>query len=89
MNDCAIDTNTALCTLSPSHPSHGSVLRLLRNLRKDSIIVLPPQACYEAYVVLTRPKLVNGFDLAPSGAYTEVAKLRRAFAVLPDPPATA
>ena len=86
MNDCAVDTNIALCILNPSHPSHGSVLRLLRDLREDSRIVLPPQACYEAYVVLTRPKLVNGFDLTPSAGYIEIDKLRRAFTVLPDPP---
>ena len=85
MNDCAVDTNIALCILNPSHPSHGSVLRLLRDLREDSRIVLPPQACYEAYVVLTRPKLVNGFDLTSSAAYIEIDKLRRAFTVLPDP----
>lgn len=86
MNDNVVDTNIALCLINPSHPDRARALPLVRGIRQSARLVLPPQACYEAYVVLTRPKSVNGYGMAPEDAFAEMTRIRSAFTVFPDPP---
>ncbi len=49
-------------------------------------MVVPPQAWYETYVVLTRPTSVNGYELPTFRAFSEIDSARSQFTTLPDPP---
>jgi len=81
------DSNILLLVLQRDHPAHPIAWEAVKKLHAAGEIVLVPQNIVELWVVCTRPKEQNGFGIAPAKAATYLARVNRAFPVLPDTPA--
>ena len=80
-----VDTNVILRAADRQHPAsqHARVaMKLL--FRRGDRLCLARQTLVEAWVVMTRPRQVNGFGYPGDVAASAIAKLQKLFRVLPD-----
>jgi len=79
------DTNILIRISQPDHPHHRQTVVAVSKLHAaDNTLVTVPQACYEYYVVATRPVAQNGLGLPPDEAVSNVDDLLSLMRLLRD-----
>ena len=82
-----VDTSVLVRTLQPHHQLAALAKMAVDGLRLENrALYLVPQILVELWVVATRPAGENGLGLSILQAATELARLKRLFALLPDSP---
>jgi predicted nucleic acid-binding protein len=82
-----VDTSVLVRTLQPHHQLASLAKMAVDRLRLENHpLYLVPQILVELWVVATRPAGENGLGLSTLQAATELARLKRLFALLPDSP---
>ena len=80
-----IDTNVFLRAADRSSLDYETAKDVLLSLAESKIdIVLSPQIIHECWVVLTRPRDMNGFGLATEQAYEFARELSRLYRIRPE-----
>jgi predicted nucleic acid-binding protein len=83
-----VDTNVLLRRTQPDHPSHTlAVEGVAKLLAAAEPVCFTLQNIAEFWNVATRPAANNGLGLSVALTLTEVEKIERLLAVLPDAPA--
>jgi predicted nucleic acid-binding protein len=83
-----VDTNVLLRRTQPDHPSHTlAVEGVAKLLAAAEPVYFTLQNIAEFWNVATRPAANNGLGLSVALTLTEVEKIERLLAVLPDAPA--
>jgi predicted nucleic acid-binding protein len=81
-----IDTSVVLRYYAKDDTRHSEAVGYLYWLRTQKyILCIAPQVLYEVWVVLTRPKVQNGFGKTAAEAYAIVQQIASDFKLLPDP----
>ncbi len=81
------DTNVLLRYLKTNDAQHPAVSRAVNHLQLiGEEIVLVPQNLYEFWAVATRPANVNGFGWTVPECGLRIARIKKVFRFLPDPP---
>jgi predicted nucleic acid-binding protein len=81
-----IDTSVVLRYYAKDDTRHSEAAGYLYwLLTQKYILCIAPQVLYEVWVVLTRPKVQNGFGKTADEAYAIVQQIASDFTLLPDP----
>jgi predicted nucleic acid-binding protein len=82
-----LDTNVLLRYASPADAAHATAKGAIASVQgSGETPCIFPQNVYEFWAAATRPVAVNGLGLSVPEAQTEVARLKRLFALLLDQP---
>jgi predicted nucleic acid-binding protein len=83
-----VDTNVLLRRIQPDHAHHAlAVESVARLLATGEQVYFTLQNISEFWNVITRPTVANGLGFSTAFALSEVGKIERVLALLPDSPA--
>ena len=87
MTDVLLDSNVLLRLLAEHDPQHERAhAAVAEALREGHRVCLAPQVLMECWVVLTRPRTVNGFEWTVEASAAALDDVRARLPVLPELP---
>jgi predicted nucleic acid-binding protein len=82
-----LDTNILVRYARTTDPDFAAADRAINNLHAGGeVLCVVPQNVYEFWAVATRPAAANGLGLTVVECQIQLARIKRLFLLLPDPP---